>query len=108
MMSRAALRADPCAYCLNVGGTVDHIEPRSRGGLDVPNNRTGACPRCNCQKGETPLLLFLVRRGFPVKPYPFDRFRLSLRRRRKVARAFRRLDAIERAAKQDAASENAA
>lgn len=95
MISRATLRGDPCAYCLDVGGTIDHIEPTSAGGPDRPLNLTGACPRCNCQKGETPLLLFLVRRGFPVKPYPFDRFRLSLRRRKKVARAFRRLDRIE-------------
>ncbi len=24
------LRADPCAYCGGPGGTVDHVEPRSR------------------------------------------------------------------------------
>ena len=46
------------------------------------------------------MLIFLIRRGgYPVRPYPFDRFRLSLRRKKKIARAFRRLDSLERALK---------
>jgi hypothetical protein len=31
--------------------TLDHLVPRSRGGLDVPDNIVVACHRCNCSKG---------------------------------------------------------
>jgi hypothetical protein len=44
----------------------------------------------------TPLLSVLIRRGFPVRPYPFDRYRISITRRRKIREAFQRLEAIER------------
>ena len=97
MIARSVLRGDPCAYCQEVGGTIDHIIPRANGGLDVPNNRIGACPHCNLLKAETPLLRFLVRRRYPVRTYPFDRYLLSWTLRQKIRRAFRRLDAIERA-----------
>ena len=96
MMAPAVLRTDPCSYCQENSGTVDHIEPRANGGRDVPNNRAGACPHCNKLKSETPLLLFLVRRRYPVRTHPFDRYSLSCTRRKKIRRAFRRLDAIER------------
>jgi len=96
-MTASGIRADPCAYCLSAGGTIDHIEPRAHGGTSDRRNVTSACPTCNRMKGDTPLLLFLVRYGFPVLP---DRPRLepwaSRRRRKRICRAFRRLDRIER------------
>jgi hypothetical protein len=109
MITRATLRGDLCAYCLGQGGTVDHIRPlnaprphRATRGTDDPINRTGACARCNGLKGTTPMLLFLVRHGFPVTPKPepyYRRCHLSWRRRLRIRAAFRRLDEIERCLK---------
>ena len=42
-----------------------------------------------------PLLIFLIRRGFPVRPYSFDRYRISITRRKKIRETFQRLEAIE-------------
>jgi 5-methylcytosine-specific restriction endonuclease McrA len=59
------LRHDPCSYCGQRAGTVDHIVAkafrvarRSRW-LDF----TGACKRCNQAKGKTSLLFFLLERA---------------------------------------------
>ncbi len=42
-----------CQYCQYSGAalTIDHIIPRSRGGLDSWDNLTTACMRCNVRKG---------------------------------------------------------
>jgi hypothetical protein len=71
---------DPCAYCGGPGGTLDHIEPKSRlartgeaahsclpdpldhGGLHVWLNYSGACERCNSGKSDLDLLDVLYRR----------------------------------------------
>jgi 5-methylcytosine-specific restriction endonuclease McrA len=65
----ALLRHDPCAYCARpgAGGTVDHVEPRSRPvrGLGTAHgwtNVVGACARCNGAKRDLRLLTFLHRR----------------------------------------------
>lgn len=47
---------DRCSYC---GGkpiddkslTIDHVRPRSRGGMDCTKNCIPACKRCNLAKG---------------------------------------------------------
>jgi len=61
---RTQLRRDLCAYCGNPGGTLDHIVPRrgSRKQSGPLSNLTGACQRCNGEKGQTPLLLYLLER----------------------------------------------
>lgn len=61
------LRADPCAYCGGPGGTVDHVEPRSRaarglGSVHGWTNTVGACGPCNGRKSDHPLLVWLARR----------------------------------------------
>ena len=50
-----------CVYCgkTNVPMQIDHIVPRSRGGLDNVSNLTLACSRCNQRKGNMPLQEFL-------------------------------------------------
>jgi hypothetical protein len=53
------LRRDPCSYCFGVGGTIDHIIPRSIGD-DGWWNLTGACERCNGKKGTNPALQFFM------------------------------------------------
>lgn len=44
-----------CGYCHKLTPfhefTVDHIQPRSRGGSDSPHNLVGACQWCNNKKG---------------------------------------------------------
>lgn len=59
------VREDPCAYCDQPGGTIDHIEPRSlrRRGLHNWTNFAGSCQRCNESKAAKPLLVFLAYRG---------------------------------------------
>jgi hypothetical protein len=64
---RAILRREPCSYCSDAGGTLDHIVPRmgarkSSGSLD---NLASACEECNSRKGHTPLLLYLLSRLSP-------------------------------------------
>lgn len=44
-----------CGYCGGYGDTVDHIHPRSRGGLDKWNNLITACGPCNRAKGSRTL-----------------------------------------------------
>jgi 5-methylcytosine-specific restriction endonuclease McrA len=61
------LRADPCAYCGGPGGTVDHVEPRSRPARGIGSvhgwvNTVGACGPCNGRKSDRTLLLWLARR----------------------------------------------
>jgi hypothetical protein len=40
-----------CVYCGRPDECADHIRPRSRGGLDVPENLVPACEYCNSSKG---------------------------------------------------------
>lgn len=56
---RRALRRDPCAYCGGESAALDHIDPRSAGGVDGVENRTAACRLCNSLKGTIPLLAAL-------------------------------------------------
>jgi hypothetical protein len=39
-----------CAYCADPADTLDHVLPRSRGGLTVAGNLIPACRRCNGAK----------------------------------------------------------
>lgn len=64
---QSLLRRDPCSYCAGAGGTVDHVDPRSRSvtGLGTAHgwlNVVGACPRCNGAKRDLRMLTFLLRR----------------------------------------------
>ena len=44
-----------CAYCGSEHKlTIDHIEPRSKGGTDFTKNCLCACHSCNQDKGHTP------------------------------------------------------
>ncbi|MDH6280914.1 HNH endonuclease [Prescottella agglutinans] len=42
-----------CAYCGTIGArTVDHVQPRSRGGADTYGNLVAACASCNHGKAD--------------------------------------------------------
>jgi 5-methylcytosine-specific restriction endonuclease McrA len=51
---RAVLDRDGhrCVYCAGRADTIDHVRPRSRGGLHVWTNVVAACARCNHRKGD--------------------------------------------------------
>jgi hypothetical protein len=42
--------AHQCAYCSQPADTLDHVVPRSAGGLTVAENLVPACRRCNGAK----------------------------------------------------------
>ena len=54
---RGVLRRDgwKCAYCGKAATTVDHVQPRSKGGADTWENLVACCLKCNNQKGDKPL-----------------------------------------------------
>jgi len=41
-----------CAYCANRADTMDHVVPRSRGGVHAWENVVAACRPCNATKGD--------------------------------------------------------
>lgn len=53
-----------CAYCAEVFGaeqlTLDHVEPRMRGGDASEGNLVAACRECNTRKGSLPAWAFLA------------------------------------------------
>lgn len=64
---------DSCQYCGARAETMDHLVPRSRGGLHTWDNVVAACRRCNANKrdrlpSETGMLL----RRWPRPPSPSD------------------------------------
>lgn len=49
VLQRDAFR---CAYCAAPADTVDHVHPRSRGGVHEWTNVVAACSRCNHHKAD--------------------------------------------------------
>ena len=66
-----------CQYCGATAENLDHVMPRSRGGLHIWQNVVAACRRCNAKKEDrTP-----AEAGFHLARQPFaptDGFRLTL------------------------------
>jgi 5-methylcytosine-specific restriction endonuclease McrA len=66
-----------CQYCGGAAENLDHVVPRSRGGLHVWDNVVAACRRCNAKKMDrTP-----AEAGYHLSRQPFapsDGFRLTL------------------------------
>lgn len=54
---RGVLRRDGhrCAYCGRSAATIDHVQPRSRGGRDTWENLVAACLKCNNKKSNQTL-----------------------------------------------------
>jgi len=48
-----------CHYCGKKGKTVDHVIPKSKGGLTSPKNCVCACERCNTKKGNSDKKIFM-------------------------------------------------
>ncbi|MEY3690280.1 MAG: HNH endonuclease [Candidatus Kapaibacteriota bacterium] len=71
---RNILRRDnnQCQYCGKISSplTLDHIIPRSRGGMDTWDNLVTACVRCNNRKGnQTPEEAGMKLAKQPRKPH---------------------------------------
>lgn len=54
---RGVLRRDGhrCAYCSKLANTIDHVQPKSRGGQDSWENLVACCLKCNNNKGHKTL-----------------------------------------------------
>ena len=67
---RTVLQRDAhrCAYCGGLADTVDHVQPRSRGGRHEWTNVVAACARCNHRKADR--LLGELGWELPVAPRP--------------------------------------
>lgn len=59
-----------CQYCGSKKDlTLDHVEPRSKGGKSVWNNLVTACKRCNAKKGDfAPEKAGMALKSRPFKP----------------------------------------
>jgi 5-methylcytosine-specific restriction endonuclease McrA len=71
-----------CIYCGQMATTVDHILPKSRGGLDTWENLAGACFPCNNMKDDrTP---FEAGMKLLWEPYKFSNQKMKQRRLREL------------------------
>jgi 5-methylcytosine-specific restriction endonuclease McrA len=85
LCKREILRRDDsrCQYCGTESKelTIDHIEPRYRGGAHSWENLVAACPQCNRKKGGRKLAqtkMRLLRRPYEPRPtakYLFGRYK---------------------------------
>jgi len=69
-----------CQYCFERRHdlTIDHIVPRSRGGMDTWDNVVAACLRCNVKKGDrTPKEANMPLSIVPRKPLSHVHFEIS-------------------------------
>ena len=69
-----------CQYCGDRRHdlTIDHVIPRSKGGMDTWDNVVAACLKCNVRKGDrTPREADLSLRGTPRKPFSHVQFEIS-------------------------------
>jgi 5-methylcytosine-specific restriction endonuclease McrA len=69
---RGVLRRDlhRCGYCGKTATTIDHVQPRSRGGADSWENLVACCLRCNNVKGDrTPSEMGWTLRSAPRVPH---------------------------------------
>ncbi|KQR44056.1 5-methylcytosine-specific restriction endonuclease McrA [Frigoribacterium sp. PvP120] len=69
---RGVLRRDAhrCAYCGATASTIDHVQPRSRGGADSWENLVACCLRCNNVKSDrTPAEMGWSLRWQPKAPH---------------------------------------
>ena len=69
---RGVLRRDDfrCCYCGKGATTIDHVQPRSRGGADSWENLVACCLACNNMKGDrTPAEMGWAMRTTPRVPH---------------------------------------
>ena len=68
---------DHCAYCNHTpiddnSLTIDHVQPRSKGGKDSTSNCIPACHRCNQAKGSEEWISWYRRQEFYITWYEIE------------------------------------
>ena len=53
-----------CIYCGSVSESIDHILPRSKGGLSITENCVPACLACNGNKSDSEVFFWYRRQSF--------------------------------------------
>ena len=78
--------ARSCIYCGNVSESIDHVIPRSRGGLSVTENCVPACLSCNGDKSDNEAFgwyrrqrFYDPRRSMAIRAWIDGDLRLALR-----------------------------
>lgn len=85
-----------CVYCAEQFRepelTLDHVEPRMRGGDQSEGNLVAACRACNAQKGATPAWAYLAERPLERANFLLHATAVWPRLRRAVEEAARKTD----------------
>jgi len=75
-----------CIYCGEPSESIDHVHPRSRGGLSVTENCVPACLPCNGSKGDSDAFVWYrsqsyydPRRAMALRAWTDGDLRLALR-----------------------------
>jgi hypothetical protein len=75
-----------CLYCGRPSESIDHVHPRSRGGLSVTENCVPACLACNGRKGDSDAFAWYreqsfydPRRAMALRAWTEGDLRLALR-----------------------------
>ena len=63
---------EKCVYCGETGDTVDHVIPKAKGGLDIPQNTVRCCLHCNMQKNDHDVAKFLNDRLLLKEPVDIE------------------------------------
>lgn len=67
---RGLLLPAACTYCGGIADCLDHIIPRTRGGLDRRSNITPACTHCNTAKRDRTPEEWMALRAKRRQPWP--------------------------------------
>lgn len=80
------LTGERCIYCGEWSESIDHVFPRSRGGLSVTENCVPACLGCNGHKGDTDVYCWYrqqrfydPRRAMAIRAWTEGDLRLAMR-----------------------------
>ncbi len=75
-----------CIYCGDPSESIDHVVPKSRGGLSVTENCVPACLDCNGRKGDADVLdwyrrqrFYDPRRSMAIRAWTEGDLRLAMR-----------------------------
>ena len=61
-----------CVYCGSKEDlTIDHVIPKSKGGLNTWENMVTCCSSCNTRKDDKPLDVFLEESGLTIRHIPY-------------------------------------
>lgn len=56
------LQSNPCFYCGNAGGEIDHVMPLTKGGTHSIGNLVPCCRTCNSSKNNQLLIVWKIKK----------------------------------------------